>query len=116
LLCLPVGCSAAAGLDGGAVDAGADSGVEEADAGADAGEADAGVGLPAVCEGACRTTTATVSLNHVQGGALCPACVGMPAPAHPEGFVALEVQASFPEGGLSGHVFATHCDSMDVRE
>lgn len=41
-------------------------------------------------------------------------CVGQPAPAHPNGFVALELTATFEQGTLSGHVYALHCDSLDL--
>ena len=44
---------------------------------------------------------------------VCPSCVGNPAPADPKGFVALDITATFAEGTISGHVYATHCDTFD---
>lgn len=60
-----------------------------------------------------RASAATVTLVAAD---LCTACVGQPAPAHPAGFVAFDLSAAFPEGAITGHVFATHCDSLDVAE
>lgn len=45
---------------------------------------------------------------------VCPACVGQPAPADPDGLVALDVSATFAAGTITGHLFATHCDSLDA--
>ena len=50
---------------------------------------------------------------------VCPACVGLPAPADPDGLLALDVQATFAgdaPGVIAGHVFATHCDALDTSE
>lgn len=47
---------------------------------------------------------------------VCTECVGQGAPSHPAGFVAFVVEATFESGTISGHVFATHCDSLDVAE
>jgi hypothetical protein len=44
---------------------------------------------------------------------LCADCVGQPAPADPDGFVALDLEASFDGGTVTGRIFATHCDSLD---
>ncbi|MBW2732027.1 MAG: hypothetical protein JRH20_06505 [Deltaproteobacteria bacterium] len=44
----------------------------------------------------------------------CPSCVGGTSPSHPEGFVALELTATFAEGTISGHLYARHCDSLDL--
>lgn len=44
---------------------------------------------------------------------VCPTCVGMPAPADADGFVALDASLTFPTGTIAGHLYATHCDSMD---
>lgn len=42
---------------------------------------------------------------------LCPGC---PAGAgSPEQFLAFDVSAVFPDGGMSGHGFAQHCPSLD---
>ena len=46
---------------------------------------------------------------------VCVECVGKAAPSHEEGFVALDVAVGFAGGGeVSGRLYATHCDSMDV--
>lgn len=45
---------------------------------------------------------------------VCPSCVGKPAPADPNGFIALDVNALFPQGQVYGHVYALHCDSLDL--
>ncbi|CAN0560658.1 unnamed protein product, partial [Laminaria digitata] len=58
-----------------------------------------------------RSTTRSVQALAAN---LCPECVGMSAPAHPEGLVSLNLQASFAEGSIAGQVFATHCDSLDL--
>lgn len=59
-----------------------------------------------------RSTQASVTLDMAQ---LCMDCLGMPAPSDPEGFVALELEATMDMGGqVRGHVFATHCDSLDL--
>ncbi len=44
---------------------------------------------------------------------VCPTCVGMPAPADADGFAAVDVSLTFAAGTIVGHVFATHCDSLD---
>lgn len=44
---------------------------------------------------------------------VCPTCVGMPAPADPDGFVALDASLTFAAGTITGHLYATHCDSLD---
>jgi len=51
-----------------------------------------------------------------QSGDVCTGCVGQPAPSDPDGFVALDLHAELDAGTISGHVFAAHCDSMDVGE
>lgn len=45
---------------------------------------------------------------------VCATCVGMPAPADPDGLLALEVSLTFESGTITGHLFATHCDSLDT--
>lgn len=45
---------------------------------------------------------------------VCPACVGQPAPADPDGLVALDLTATFAAGAVTGHLFAVHCDSLDA--
>jgi hypothetical protein len=47
---------------------------------------------------------------------VCTSCVGMPAPSDPDGMVALDVEITFPTGTVTGHLYATHCDSFDVIE
>lgn len=44
---------------------------------------------------------------------VCTTCLGEAPPAHPEGFVAFDLDATFAEGAIRGRVFATHCDSFD---
>ncbi len=44
---------------------------------------------------------------------VCPTCVGMPAPADADGFVALDASLTFAAGTITGHLYATHCDSLD---
>jgi hypothetical protein len=45
---------------------------------------------------------------------VCTTCSGMPAPSDPDGFVALDVTLTFAAGTVTGHLFATHCDSLDA--
>ncbi len=45
---------------------------------------------------------------------VCPTCVGQPAPADPDGLVAFDLSATFAAGTIGGHLFATHCDSLDA--
>lgn len=47
---------------------------------------------------------------------VCPACVGQPAPADPDGVVALDLDATFAAGTMAGHLFAPHCDSLDATQ
>ena len=61
------------------------------------------------------TRASAVSVQLVAAD-VCTECVGRPAPAHPDGFVAFDLEARFPEGAVMGHVFATHCDSLDVAD
>lgn len=56
-------------------------------------------------------TSATVDLMSAQ---LCLECLGMPAPSHEEGFVSFDLNLQFEGGTIAGHVYATHCDSMDA--
>lgn len=70
--------------------------------------------LPAAPTASADTTTATPV-----AASLCPECVGMPAPSDPDGFLALDVQSTFTgaaPGTVAGHVYATHCDSLDTVE
>jgi hypothetical protein len=39
----------------------------------------------------------------------------MPAPADPDGLLALDVALTFESGTITGHLFATHCDSLDTQ-
>lgn len=45
---------------------------------------------------------------------LCTECLGNPEPSHAEGFAALNINIVFPEGVVSGKLYATHCDSFDL--
>ncbi len=60
-----------------------------------------------------RATTSEVQLTSAQ---LCIECVGMTAPSQPDGHVALDVMATFEQGSAMGHIYATHCDSLDTIE
>jgi hypothetical protein len=42
---------------------------------------------------------------------VCTACVGVRG--HQAGYVALAMEATFAEGTLTGHSYATHCQSLD---
>lgn len=46
---------------------------------------------------------------------ICTECAGQQPPSDPDGFVALDVTISLEDGGgeVTGHIFATHCDSLD---
>jgi hypothetical protein len=70
--------------------------------------------LPTAPTASADTTTATPV-----AGSLCQECVGMPAPSDPDGFIALDIQSTFTgsaPGTVAGHVYATHCDSLDSVE
>lgn len=58
-----------------------------------------------------RAEAVTVEIREAT---LCVPCVGQAAPSHPEGRVALEVEATFPGGVVRGGLVATHCDSLDA--
>ncbi|MBK9034867.1 MAG: hypothetical protein IPL61_26990 [Myxococcales bacterium] len=45
---------------------------------------------------------------------VCPSCVGAPAPSHPDGLIALDVDLTFAAGTVVGHLFASHCDGLDT--
>lgn len=60
-------------------------------------------------------TATAVTLTPV-AASVCTTCVGMAAPSDPDGFVALDVALTFPDGTVTGHLFATHCDSLDAQE
>lgn len=69
----------------------------------------------ALLEGAPIGRAESVSSANVEA-TLCGECLGEPAPSHNAGFVALDLTATFPEGiTLTGHVFAVHCDSLDLH-
>lgn len=59
---------------------------------------------------ATAATAAAVALD------VCPTCVGQPAPSDADGLVALDLDATFSGGTVTGHLFATHCDSLDATE
>jgi hypothetical protein len=59
-----------------------------------------------------KATSASVTFRAAN---VCPSCVGKPAPSDPNGFVALEIDATFPDSGrVSGYLYAVHCDSLDL--
>lgn len=43
---------------------------------------------------------------------ICTACVGQGP--DPSGFVSVDFDATFPEGTIAGHIYATHCESLDL--
>ena len=43
---------------------------------------------------------------------VCTTCVGQGP--DPSGYVALDMVATFPEGTIAGHIYATHCESLDA--
>lgn len=45
---------------------------------------------------------------------VCPSCVGGTAPSDPDGLIAVDVALTFAAGAVTGHLFATHCDSLDT--
>jgi hypothetical protein len=47
---------------------------------------------------------------------VCAICVGMPAPSDPDGMIAFDAALGFPGGTVAGHLYATHCDSLDSLE
>jgi hypothetical protein len=57
-----------------------------------------------------RAESITVSARALS---VCVECVGMPAPSDPDGFMAITMSATFPEGEIAGDVYAVHCDSLD---
>ena len=79
--------------------------------GADGGLADfLGDLLPSRPTALAASTTVTPVATDI-----CVGCAGVPA----DGFIALDVQSTFAgdaPGVIAGHVFATHCDSLDTSE
>lgn len=47
---------------------------------------------------------------------ICPTCLGGPPPSDPDGFLALDASLTFDGGTVTGHLFATHCDSLDTLD
>jgi hypothetical protein len=47
---------------------------------------------------------------------VCYDCIGNPPPSQPDGFIAADVDVQFPGGTGLGHLYATHCDSLDLAE
>lgn len=45
---------------------------------------------------------------------LCIECLEM-ASSDDDGFVALDLELSFPQGAISGRLYAIHCDSLDAK-
>jgi hypothetical protein len=56
---------------------------------------------------------ATASKVTFTAAEVCVSCVGQTPPSHPAGFVALELEATFDEGTVKGHLYARHCDSLE---
>ena len=65
--------------------------------------------------GALGARATAVSLTPVAVD-VCPTCVGGAAPSDPDGLIALDLSLTFAGGTVAGHLFATHCDSLDTRE
>ena len=66
-------------------------------------------------------TVATELTITARAASVCVDCVGA-TPAggdmdnsDPEGFVSLEIEATFPEGTIKGTLYAAHCDSLDAK-
>lgn len=57
-------------------------------------------------------TQATAISVTPEGSSVCTACVGQGP--DPSGFVSLDFDATFDEGTIAGHIYATHCESLDV--
>ncbi len=55
-------------------------------------------------------TSVTITPNAAD---VCTTCVGMTAPSDPDGMLALDLSLTFTGGNVTGHLFATHCDSLD---
>lgn len=47
---------------------------------------------------------------------VCTTCVGLPAPSDSDGMIAVDVSVTFAAGTVQGHLYATHCDSLDSFE
>lgn len=45
---------------------------------------------------------------------VCATCGGQPPPRDPDGLLAVDLELAFAAGTLTGHLFATHCDSLDT--
>ena len=43
-----------------------------------------------------------------------PTCAAKELPIDATGFVAFDINATFSEGVVAGHVYATHCQSLDA--
>ncbi|MDQ3368598.1 MAG: hypothetical protein M3680_24480 [Myxococcota bacterium] len=59
---------------------------------------------------------ATMVTSTVVASEICPTCFGMPAPSDPDGFIALDLALTFNGGTVTGHLYATHCDSLDSAD
>lgn len=46
---------------------------------------------------------------------LCVECLGKSSPSDEDGFISLDVELTFPQGTLSGRLYAIHCDSLDAK-
>lgn len=59
-----------------------------------------------------RSSALTITLT---GADVCTDCFGAAEPADPDGWISLDVSATLEGGGtVAGHVYATHCDSLDL--
>jgi hypothetical protein len=57
-------------------------------------------------------TQATAVAVTPTASSVCTSCVGQGP--DPSGFVAFDLLATFPEGTVAGHLYATHCESLDA--
>ena len=55
---------------------------------------------------------ATAILSTKDASDVCISCVG--TGPDDDGFVAMDVELTFAEGTINGHVYATHCESLDA--
>lgn len=65
-----------------------------------------------------RTTATDVRIT-ARTTSVCTDCVGMGSSmmgnSDPGGFVSLDIEATFPEGTVSGTLYAEHCNSLDAE-
>lgn len=58
--------------------------------------------------------SADTNTVHWAAADLCVACAEGSEDDRAERMLALDIEAVFPDGRVSGHIFATHCDSLDL--